>query len=519
MYAMKYMSKAVCIEKDAVRNVLREMDILMKLDHSFLVNLWFTFQDEEDLFVVVDLLLGGDFRYHLQQGIKFSEDVVRFYIGEIALALEYLRSHRIIHRDIKPDNLLLDVKGHVHLTDFNVATVMEDDNTLATSMSGTKPYMAPEIFKTSLGKQRGYSYEVDWWSLGISIFEILRGKRPYHINSNTNLSDVIQMFESSCLMCPSSWTKNFKNLIQKLLHIDPKIRLNTVEQLKECELMRSLDWESLSRKEISVPFIPSKDHLNCDPTYELEEMIIEPNPLHKKKKRLAKQNSNKVCTGNVVLTPMQMKLETLNRKFIPYNREREKHIKEQRNLHNFDDDKIPEESETVETVELQNGVGTKEKAQTNFLEEKSSCHEDEMKLVADVKDPEKVSEETKVKGECLSESQAPEIPGINGKSLAGKVSKDAEVERKSWPRESERDELRFKRKSFPNEKARLIELATERAKRQSDIVIEQSENNENKEIVDKTMERKESVKEDKESLLQNDQVDAESQKNHTVPTI
>ena len=98
MYAMKYMSKAACIEKDAVRNVLREMDILMGLDHSFLVNLWFTFQDEEDLFVVVDLLLGGDFRYHLQQGNKFSEDVVRFYVGEIALALEYLKNHRIIHR-------------------------------------------------------------------------------------------------------------------------------------------------------------------------------------------------------------------------------------------------------------------------------------------------------------------------------------------------------------------------------------------------------------------------------------
>lgn len=98
MYAMKYMSKAACIEKDAVRNVLREMDILMGLDNSFLVNLWFTFQDEEDLFVVVDLLLGGDFRYHLQQGIKFSEDVVRFYVGEIALALDYLKTHRIIHR-------------------------------------------------------------------------------------------------------------------------------------------------------------------------------------------------------------------------------------------------------------------------------------------------------------------------------------------------------------------------------------------------------------------------------------
>lgn len=98
MYAMKYMSKTACIEKDAVRNVLREMKILMSLDYCFIVNLWFTFQDEEDLFVVVDLLLGGDFRYHLQQGIKFTEEVVRFYVGEIAMALDYLKKHKIIHR-------------------------------------------------------------------------------------------------------------------------------------------------------------------------------------------------------------------------------------------------------------------------------------------------------------------------------------------------------------------------------------------------------------------------------------
>ena len=98
MYAMKYMSKAACIEKDAVRNVLRETDILMCLECNFLVNLWFAFQDEEDLFVVVDLLLGGDFRYHLQQGIKFSEEIVILYVAEIAMALDYLRNHRIIHR-------------------------------------------------------------------------------------------------------------------------------------------------------------------------------------------------------------------------------------------------------------------------------------------------------------------------------------------------------------------------------------------------------------------------------------
>lgn len=140
MYAMKYMNKSACIKKDAVRNVLRELEILKSLEHPFLVNLWFAFQDEEDMFMVVDLLLGGDIRYHLQQVTKFDESRVKLYLCELGSALGYLRTKKVIHRDLKPDNLLLDEKGHVHLTDFNIATILEDGK-LATSMSGTKPYM------------------------------------------------------------------------------------------------------------------------------------------------------------------------------------------------------------------------------------------------------------------------------------------------------------------------------------------------------------------------------------------
>ena len=98
MFAMKYMNKTMCIKKDAVRNVLREQEILQSLEHPFLVNLWFTFQDEEDMFMVVDLLLGGDLRYHIQQGVKFDGERVKLYLCEIALALDYLRKEYIIHR-------------------------------------------------------------------------------------------------------------------------------------------------------------------------------------------------------------------------------------------------------------------------------------------------------------------------------------------------------------------------------------------------------------------------------------
>lgn len=98
MYAMKYMNKYACLKKDAVRNVLRELEILQNIEHPFIVNLWFAFQDEEDMFMVVDLLLGGDIRYHLQQGMKVDEKRVTLYICELGLALGYLREKRIIHR-------------------------------------------------------------------------------------------------------------------------------------------------------------------------------------------------------------------------------------------------------------------------------------------------------------------------------------------------------------------------------------------------------------------------------------
>lgn len=124
--------------------------------------------------MVVDLLPGGDLRYHLQQNVQFSEDTVRLYVCETALALDYLRSQHIIHRDVKPDNILLDERGHAHLTDFNIATIIKDGER-ATALAGTKPYMAPEIFQSFVNGGTGYSFEVDWWSVGVMAYELLRG--------------------------------------------------------------------------------------------------------------------------------------------------------------------------------------------------------------------------------------------------------------------------------------------------------------------------------------------------------
>ncbi|XP_059779326.1 serine/threonine-protein kinase 32B isoform X1 [Balaenoptera ricei] len=322
MYAMKYMNKQKCIERDEVRNVFRELQIMQGLEHPFLVNLWYSFQDEEDMFMVVDLLLGGDLRYHLQQNVHFTEGAVKLYICELALALEYLQRYHIIHRDIKPDNILLDEHGHVHITDFNIATVVKGTEK-ASSMAGTKPYMAPEVFQVYVDGGPGYSYPVDWWSLGVTAYELLRGWRPYEIHSATPIDEILNMFKVERVHYSSTWCKGMVALLKKLLTKDPKSRLSSLSDVQSAPYLADMNWDAVWEKALMPGFVPNKGRLNCDPTFELEEMILESKPLHKKKKRLAKNRSKDGTKDSCSLNGhLQQCLETVRKEFIIFNREK-----------------------------------------------------------------------------------------------------------------------------------------------------------------------------------------------------
>ncbi|XP_060233307.1 serine/threonine-protein kinase 32A isoform X2 [Meriones unguiculatus] len=281
MYAMKYMNKQKCVERNEVRNVFKELQIMQGLEHPFLVNLWYSFQDEEDMFMVVDLLLGGDLRYHLQQNVHFQEDTVKLFICELAMALDYLQTQRIIHRDMKPDNILLDEHGHVHITDFNIAAMLPKEARI-TTVAGTKPYMAPEMFSSR--KETGYSFAVDWWSLGVTAYELLRGR---------------------------------------LLEPNPDQRFSHLTDIQNFPYMSDMNWDAVLQKRLVPGFIPTKDRLNCDPTFELEEMILESKPLHKKKKRLAKREKMRKCDPSQTCL-LQEHLDAVQKEFIIFNREKVK---------------------------------------------------------------------------------------------------------------------------------------------------------------------------------------------------
>ncbi|KAK6632997.1 hypothetical protein RUM43_012740 [Polyplax serrata] len=279
------------------------------------------FSDEEDLFMVSDLFTGGDLRYHIQQKVHFKEDCVRLYVLELGLALEYLQSKLIVHRDVKPDNILLDENGHAHLTDFNIATVLREGQ-LATSMSGTKPYMAPEIFACVTDDCVGYNFAVDWWSLGVCAYEMLALARPYDIHSTTSINDVQSLFHSP-LIFPRSWTPGTIDLLSKLLCVEPGARISSLSELKTVLAISKFDVSQVLEKKVKPSFTPAKDHLNCDPTLELEEMIVETKPLHKKKKRLAKQRSLQPAMSLELSTELPNEIPGKVAEFRVYNREQE----------------------------------------------------------------------------------------------------------------------------------------------------------------------------------------------------
>ncbi|XP_021693444.1 serine/threonine-protein kinase 32A [Aedes aegypti] len=321
LFAMKYVSRSACIGRGALGGVLKEVELLASLEHPFLVNLWFSFQDEEDLFMVCDLLAGGDLRYHLNHQVEFSEASVALLVCEIGSALDYLQKQRVVHRDIKPDNILLDEEGHAHLTDFNIATRLPPDG-LACSMSGTKPYMAPEVFMCALEEIAGYSYPVDWWSLGVVAYEMRSGMRPFVVHSSTPLVDVKNLLNTQPHF-PRTWSDNFIDLLGKLLNVHPGARISSQRELQQTKLLRGTNFERILAKQTNPLFKPSKDHLNCDPSLELEEMIIETKPLHKKKKRLAKQRSIHRDNQNASQDQLSALDSQLLKEFLVYNRFKE----------------------------------------------------------------------------------------------------------------------------------------------------------------------------------------------------
>ncbi|XP_058197148.1 uncharacterized protein LOC131313080 [Rhododendron vialii] len=299
VYAMKKLKKSEMLRRGQVEHVKAERNLLAEVDSNCIVKLYCSFQDEEFLYLIMEYLPGGDMMTLLMRKDTLTEDEARFYIAETVLAIESIHKHNYIHRDIKPDNLLLDRYGHLRLSDFGLckpldcSTLEEKDfsgvdsfngtsqngerplapkrtqqeqlqhwqknrRTLAYSTVGTPDYIAPEVLL-----KKGYAMECDWWSLGAIMYEMLVGYPPFYsddpmstcrkiVNWRTHLK-----FPDEAKLSPEA-----KDLISKLLcNVNQRLGSKGAYEIKAHPWFKSVDWDRIYQMEAA--FLPEvKDELD-----------------------------------------------------------------------------------------------------------------------------------------------------------------------------------------------------------------------------------------------------------------
>ena len=256
IYALKEMSKLKIIDKKSEKSINSEREFLSKLHHPFIVNMHYAFQDKENLYLVMDMLSGGDLRYHISRYRKFSEEQTRFFISNMIYALKYIHENNVIHRDIKPENLVLDENGYVRLTDFGIAKENLPDNSSETS--GTPGYMAPEVMRA-----KNHSFPVDFFAIGVIGYEFMLGKRPYYGKNRQEIKEQMLTKEAAIMEenIPKGWSNDSVDFINLLLKRKIDKRLGSKEGAKELmrhPWLRYYPWEELIKKNLMSPFIPDK---------------------------------------------------------------------------------------------------------------------------------------------------------------------------------------------------------------------------------------------------------------------
>ncbi|XP_057490120.1 uncharacterized protein LOC130776089 [Actinidia eriantha] len=291
IYAMKTMKKSEMLKRGQVEHVRSERNLLVEVDSRCIVKLFYSFQDSEFLYLIMEYLPGGDIMTLLMREDVLSEDVARFYIAESVLAIHSIHQHNYVHRDIKPDNLILDKNGHLKLSDFGLckpldiiySTILLEDEVfqnqvsaheseaysscerppwlmpkeqlqqwkrnrraLAYSTVGTLDYMAPEVLR-----RKGYGMECDWWSLGAIMYEMLAGYPPFCSDDQKMTWYKITNWDR-CLKFPEEpkISDEAKDLIRHLLcDVDTRLGTRGVEEIKAHPWFKGIQWDMLYEME------------------------------------------------------------------------------------------------------------------------------------------------------------------------------------------------------------------------------------------------------------------------------
>lgn len=266
IYAMKIMNKTKISGARQLQCLIAEKNIMLN-DNPFLIHLHYSFQTDDKLYFVMDYIPGGDMAYHLEMKQRFNEKEVRFFAAEIVLALEHLHSCGIVYRDLKLENILVDGRGHICLTDFGLSKELDSVGATTKTVCGTPTYLAPEVL---LGQP--YSNAIDWWSLGVVMYELFTGMNPFDAR---DFDAVLNNILHSHIVIPDYVPPVAKDLMEQLLQRNPQKRLcsgptGSVE-IQSHAFFESIDWKKVMVKMVKAPYVP-KGEDNFDPKMEEEGM-------------------------------------------------------------------------------------------------------------------------------------------------------------------------------------------------------------------------------------------------------
>uniref|UniRef100_A0A8C6YJK8 non-specific serine/threonine protein kinase n=2 Tax=Elapinae TaxID=42168 RepID=A0A8C6YJK8_NAJNA len=251
-YAMKILRKKVIIAKDEVAHTVTESRVLQNTRHPFLTALKYAFQTNDRLCFVMEYANGGELFFHLSRERVFTEERARFYGAEIVSALEYLHSRDVVYRDIKLENLMLDKDGHIKITDFGLCKEGVSDGATMKTFCGTPEYLAPEVLEDN-----DYGRAVDWWGLGVVMYEMMCGRLPFYSQDHERLFELILLEE---IRFPRTLSPEAKALLAGLLKKDPKQRLgggpNDAKEVMEHRFFAAVNWQDVVQKKLTPPFKP-----------------------------------------------------------------------------------------------------------------------------------------------------------------------------------------------------------------------------------------------------------------------
>ncbi|XP_058975322.1 atypical protein kinase C isoform X3 [Musca domestica] len=287
IYAMKVIKKALVTDDEDIDWVQTEKHVFETAsNHPFLVGLHSCFQTPSRLFFVIEFVRGGDLMYHMQRQRRLPEEHARFYAAEISLALNFLHEKGIIYRDLKLDNVLLDHEGHIKLTDYGMCKEGIRPGDTTSTFCGTPNYIAPEILR---GEDYGFS--VDWWALGVLLYEMLAGRSPFDIagaseNPDQNTEDYLfQVILEKTIRIPRSLSVKAASVLKGFLNKNPADRLGCHREtafmdIKNHPFFKVIDWEMLAYKQVTPPFKPrldsDRDLANFPPEFTGEAVQLTP---------------------------------------------------------------------------------------------------------------------------------------------------------------------------------------------------------------------------------------------------